>query len=87
MKICVFGLWHLGTITSACLAERGFDVIGLDLNNNTIKKLNEGIAPLFEPELENLIEKNLKSGNLKFTSNPQSAIEDADIYRCIKCHP
>ena len=40
MKICVYGLWHLGTVTAACLANRGFEVVGLDSNTETIDDLN-----------------------------------------------
>ena len=52
MKICVFGLWHLGSVTSACLASLGHQVIGFDDDANTVKKLNSAIAPVFEKGLD-----------------------------------
>ena len=72
-KICVFGLWHLGSVISACLADLGFNVIGLDLNQDTIKKLNEGKAPIYEPNLDELIQKGLVSGKLSFSTDLKTA--------------
>ena len=73
MKVCVMGLWHLGSVTSACLASVGHDVIGLDFNQRTADGLNAGKAPLFEPGLDDLIQQGLSTGRLRFESNPQSA--------------
>ena len=56
MKICVYGLWHLGTVTAACLANRGFEVVGLDPNTKTIDDLNCGKAPLYEPGMDKHLE-------------------------------
>ena len=61
MKICVFGLWHLGSVIASCLAEKGFEVVGLDLDSNRIKDLQNGIPPIFEPGLEDSIKKSLAS--------------------------
>jgi len=55
MKVCVQGLWHLGTVTAACLASLGNDVSGLDFDTSTVEGLRNGIPPLFEPGLESLI--------------------------------
>jgi len=66
MKICLLGLWHLGSVISACIASKGHHVIGVDNNQNIIKNLNDGKAPLFEPKLNELIKKGLDSDNLKF---------------------
>ncbi len=78
MKICVFGLWHLGCVTAACLSDKGFDVVGLDPDKNVVDNLNKGIPPISEPGLEELIEKNLDE-NLHFTTDIQSALKDADV--------
>ena len=51
MKVCVQGLWHLGSVTAACLASVGHDVVGLDGDFNNINNLRQGRAPLFEPGL------------------------------------
>ena len=79
MKICIFGLWHLGAVTAACLAERGFSVAGLDFENNIIDGFNKGSAPIFEPDLDESIKKSLAKGTLKFSNDPKAAVGDSDI--------
>jgi UDPglucose 6-dehydrogenase len=79
MKICVYGLWHLGSVTAACLAAEGFDVVGLDDDGATAKSLSEGAAPLFEPGLDALIGEGLESRNLTFATDHRSALEGAAV--------
>jgi UDPglucose 6-dehydrogenase len=79
MKICVYGLWHLGTVTAACLAQAGFTVAGLDEGVDTIAKLSKGVPPLFEPGLEALILQGLQAGHLSFTTDARVAVSDADV--------
>ena len=78
MKLCVLGLWHLGSVTAACCA-RHFQVTGLDSDAATIANLNQGRAPLFEPGLNELIAIGLAAGKLSFTTDPKTACHDADI--------
>jgi UDPglucose 6-dehydrogenase len=77
VKICVVGLWHLGTVTAACLASAGYDVIGLDFDQAVVADLAGGTPPLFEPGLEELVKAGLASGHLRFTTDPAAA--NADI--------
>jgi len=79
MKICVQGLWHLGSVTAACLASLGYEVTGVDPNKSTIKELNEGKSPLFEPGLEDLIKKGLQNNKLKFVEDYGIALSGASI--------
>ena len=79
MKICVFGLWHLGTVTSACLASKGYQVIGLDLDETVIKELNIGQPPLFEPGLKKLINEGIAKNKLFFTIDIKQAVRGAKI--------
>ena len=79
VKVCVFGLWHLGCVTAACLADAGFEVTGLDFDKTIVENLNQGHSPLFEAGLEELINKNLVSGNLLFTTNISKALKGQDI--------
>ena len=79
MKICVFGLWHLGCVTAACLADAGFEVTGLDLDPKIIAALKIGRAPLYEPGLIDLIQKGIASGNLSFTENIEEALKDQNL--------
>ena len=78
MKICVQGLWHLGTVTAASLAKIGHDVIGLDYDAN-LEDLKNGIAPLHEPGLNDLLGSVLDGGNLKFTSFFNNKCKDCDF--------
>lgn len=79
MRVCVQGLWHLGSVTAACLASVGHEVVGLDFDQEVIASLSEGKAPLFEPDLDPLIVEGVFSGRLRFTSDMISACKDADI--------
>ena len=65
--ICVIGLWHLGTVLSACWADLGHRVVGVDESRAVVAALAEGRAPLFEPGLDALIRENLTRGRLSFS--------------------
>jgi len=69
VKICVFGLWHLGTVTAACLASGGHQVVGLDRDATVIANLKQGKPPVFEPGLAELI----SSTPLEFTTKREAA--------------
>jgi UDPglucose 6-dehydrogenase len=79
MKVCVYGLWHLGTVTAACLASRGIATVGLAETSEAAAELQAGKAPLFEPGLDALMERGLKSGALQFTSEVAAAVSSADL--------
>lgn len=81
MKICVQGLWHLGTVMAGCLATTKNNIVGLDFNQNTIDNLNSLTKlPIYEPRLLELIAEGMKSENLTFTSDVAAAIADAKIW-------
>ncbi|MEK9186273.1 MAG: nucleotide sugar dehydrogenase [Patescibacteria group bacterium] len=77
MKIAVVGLWHLGEIYSAGLAELGHTVIGIDTDKQAVKNLNNNTPPLAEPGLQDLLVKNRKAGRLAYTTD-FSKISDCD---------
>ena len=79
MKICVQGTWHLGSVTAACLADKGHKVIGLDYDTNVINSLSKGKAPIYEPGLDDLIGKGLAKKKLSFFDRPIDHISDQDI--------
>jgi UDPglucose 6-dehydrogenase len=79
MKVCVLGLWHLGTVTAACLASAGHRVTGLDFDETVIKDLKNGKPPLFEPGLEDLVKRGLETGVLDFSTNPADASYSAQV--------
>lgn len=79
MRIAVQGLWHLGSVTAACLAFAGHQVTGVDADSETINGLAQGRAPLLEPGLDELISAGLSSGTLKFTTDAVAALSDAEL--------
>lgn len=79
MKVCVYGLWHLGTVTAACLASRGIATVGLAETPEAAAELQAGKAPLFEPGLEALMAQGLKSNALSFTSDVAAAVSAANL--------
>jgi len=76
-RVCVIGLWHLGLVTSACLADLGRTVIGFDSDPHLIEGLRKHRLPLFEPGLEELIAKGIAEERLWFTTDPHEALAGA----------
>jgi len=76
-RVCVIGLWHLGLVTSACLADLGRTVIGFDSDPHLIEGLRKHRLPLFEPGLEELVERGIAEKRLWFTTDPQEALAGA----------
>src|SRR5579863_8715672 len=66
-NLCVYGLWHLGSVTAACMAEH-FSTIGIDPDPSLIEGLRDGRPPIFEPGLEDLIRRHLAAGRLEFSA-------------------
>ncbi len=79
MKIAIVGTGYVGLVSAACFAELGHEVIGVDIDTEKIKKLKQGKSPIFEPGLEELIVKNLKTKRLSFTSDIKEALPDTQI--------
>ena len=79
MHIAVIGSGYVGLVTGACFAEFGVDVACVDVDADKIAQLNRGQAPIYEPGLEQLIQKNLQAGRLRFTTDLNSAVEPAAV--------
>ena len=79
MKVCVLGLWHLGTVTASCLTLGGHHVTGLEFDEGVIAKLKRGEPPIFEPGLDDLVKKGIETGLLKFSTNPAEAISETQV--------
>ena len=75
MKICVIGTGYVGLVAGTCLAEMGNDVICVDNNEKKLAQLKNGIIPIFEPGLEELIKTNVSEKRLSFSSDLKSAVE------------
>jgi len=79
MRVCVVGLWHLGTVTAACLAAGTHEVVGLDFDAATIGALQAGKPPLYEPGLEELVKQGLAANTLLFTTDVATALNGATV--------
>lgn len=74
-KVCVVGIWHQGAVVSACLADLGYSVVGVDKDAKRVADLNNGISPLFEPGLNELIASKLSLGRLSYTMDLSHAVK------------
>ena len=79
MTVCVYGLWHLGSVTAACLASRGIKTVGLTEDAQAADELSAAKAPLFEPGLDAMLAQGLQDGHLSFTSDVVAAIASTDL--------
>ena len=70
---CVIGLGYIGLPTAALFSKKGFKVLGVDINLDTVSKVNKGISPIQEPSLQDEIQNSVKAGNLKASSKPHYA--------------
>jgi GDP-mannose 6-dehydrogenase len=79
MKISIFGLGYVGTVTAACLARDGHQVIGVDVNSQKVALLGAGESPIVEPELGQLLSEGVTAGRITSTQDPEEAIAFSDI--------
>ncbi len=75
MKVTIFGSGYVGLVTGICLAEVGNDVVCVDIDQEKIDKLNQGIVPIYEPGLDAMVKENMDAGRVKFTTNIAEAVE------------
>ncbi|MGZ4700256.1 MAG: nucleotide sugar dehydrogenase, partial [Ilumatobacteraceae bacterium] len=79
MKVCVVGMWHLGTVTAACLAAMGHEVIGFDPDLETISGLQVGRPAVYEPGLAELVQEQSTGGRLTFSSQAGEALARCEV--------
>ncbi|MBR4207342.1 MAG: UDP-glucose/GDP-mannose dehydrogenase family protein [Lachnospiraceae bacterium] len=79
MKVAVIGTGYVGLVTGTCFADMGNSVWCVDVDEAKIKRLEEGIIPIYEPGLSELVLKNHKAGGLKFTTKIEEALEKCNI--------
>ncbi len=78
-RIAVIGTGYVGLVTGTCFAETGNQVICVDINEEKVNQLRNGVIPIYEPHLDVLFERNIKSNRLTFTTNIEEGIKDAEI--------
>ncbi|TLD81623.1 UDP-glucose/GDP-mannose dehydrogenase family protein [Helicobacter sp. MIT 05-5293] len=79
MTITIIGSGYVGLVAGACFAQMGNDVICLDVDENKINRLKQGIIPIYEPGLESMVLENQKLGTLTFTTDKKEAIRNAQV--------
>jgi len=77
MHVAVVGSGYVGLVTGACFAEFGVDVICVDVDVEKIEALNRGESPIYEPGLDQLLQKNLQAGRLRFTTDVAAAVKQS----------
>ena len=80
MNISVVGTGYLGVTHAACMAELGFNVIGVDIDPSKIKELSQGNLPFHEPGLPELLRTHVASGRLRFTTDYEEISSWADVH-------
>jgi|TARA_R100001377_G_scaffold43549_1_gene24647 UDPglucose 6-dehydrogenase len=78
MKIAMIGTGYVGLVSGVCFSDFGHDVVCVDKDPKKVEKLKNGIAPIYEPGLEDLMAKNVNAGRLSFTGNLAEAVDGAD---------
>lgn len=79
MKIAVAGTGYVGLVAGVCFAEKGYDVTCVDVDEKKVEIMRQGISPIYEEGLEELMKKNNEEGRLHYTTNYQEAYRDADV--------
>ena len=79
MRISVFGLGYVGSVTAACFAAEGHDVTGVDINPDKVRRINAGESPVIEERLGELIAEGRAAGRLRATAEPSEAVETSDL--------
>ena len=78
-NIAVIGTGYVGLVTGTCFAETGNNVVCVDIDEEKVEKMRNGIVPIYEPHLDVLFERNVEDGRLKFTTELESSVQQSEI--------
>ena len=79
MKIVIVGTGYVGLVSGTCFSEMGVDVTCVDVDRKKIDKLRQGIIPIYEPGLEELVSKNVNAGRLHFTTDLREILDEVEV--------
>ena len=79
MKLSVFGLGYVGTVSAACLASQGHEVIGVDTVQVKIDMINQGQAPIIEKDIDQIICSTVRHDRLKATDDGEAAVKESQL--------
>ena len=79
MKIAIVGSGYVGLVSGACFAEMGVEVVCVDVDTKKIDNLQNGIIPIYEPGLDDLVKRNMDAGRLVFTTSLESVLDDVEL--------
>lgn len=79
MKITIFGAGYVGLVTGACLADVGHDVMCVDVDASKVENLRQGIIPIYEPGLEDIVLRSVNKGSLRFTTSAKGGVEFGEV--------
>ncbi len=83
-QITVIGVGYVGLVTAACFSDLGNEVVALDINKERIAGLKRGEMPIYEPGLEELVQRNVKAGRISFTTSYKEALKNAEfVFICV----
>lgn len=82
MNIAIIGTGYVGLVTGTCFAEMGNNVVCIDIDQKKIDGLNNGVSPIFEPGLDDMIASNASSGRLKFSTDITTFLDDIEVLFC-----
>src|SRR6516162_1435404 len=80
MRLVTFGIGYVGLVTGTGLAELGHDVLCVDIDPERVRQLSDGVIPIYEPGLSDLVRRNERAGRLHFSTTVMPPFREADAY-------